>query len=67
MEKKIRWLRPREYLQLVVNAIEAKKKREQKTEAYRRSKTRTSFIPSAMQMLEELKEGTPKEVESKSN
>jgi len=55
-------------LQLVANVIETKKKREQKTDAYKRSKTRTSLlIPSGTQITEELKEGTPKETEPKSN
>jgi hypothetical protein len=51
---------------LIANAIEAKKRREQKTDVHRRVSTRISSPHAVIQAIEELKEGTPKETESKS-
>lgn len=59
-------MRPREYLQLIANAIEAKKKREQKQEILKRSSTRMAISVASPQSNEELKDGTPKDSELKS-
>ena len=56
MDRHIRWLRPREYLQIIVNAAEAKKKSETRREIPRKNSARFNI-----QSNEDNKDATPKD------